>query len=133
MIPTVIFLVGKPGSGKSWLAEAISERRKTLVINQDDSNRDTCERALGRTQADDTLILLDRCNPTRVERHQLWNLVPSNRKRIVVYFDYDVGLCHQRVNRRLDHPTLRAGLGQVAVTHVDKVLDVPDPHTEPFD
>lgn len=129
----MIFLVGKPGSGKSWLATAISKRRKTLVISQDDSYRGTCEQALGRNQPDDTLILLDRCNPTQAERHRLWQLVPLNRKRIVVYFDYELALCQHRVDRRLDHPTLRAGLSQVAVTHVDRVLDVPDPDTEAFD
>lgn len=149
-VPTVIFMVGKPGSGKSWLASAIAKRRalpqgqgqgqgrtrdqgRTLIVSQDEAGRAACERALGRAQPNDTLVVVDRCNASRDERAAWLRLVPAGRRRIAVYFDYDAALCIQRIKMRLNHPTVRAGSGGHAVRAADQRMDVPDLDAEEFD
>lgn len=135
-VPTVLFMIGKPASGKSWLAQAITKRRpkgKTLVISQDESGREACERQIGRAQADDTWVILDRCNPSRQERATWRSFLPEGRRCIAVYFDYEGALCLQRQRQRLGHPTLRAGRGGGAISQMEQKLDRPDADAERFD
>jgi atypical dual specificity phosphatase len=125
--PLVLFLIGKPGSGKSWLASAISKRRprgKTMVISQDESgSRATCEREAARSYPDDTLVIFDRCNPLPADR-KTW-LELFSRQSVAVYFDYSGELCRKRMNNRLDHPTLRAGRGGNALEQFEREMTAP--------
>lgn len=127
---SVIFMVGKPGSGKSWLANAIAKRRlgkKTIIINQDTDSRATCERELGRShQPEGTLIVLDRCNPKRRDRADWLKLVPLGYCCVVIYFDYQSSLCQRRINRRLNHPTIRPGRGHNALDQMSRDMEKPD-------
>lgn len=124
---TVLFLIGKPGSGKSWLSTAILKRRspsKTLIVSQDESgSRAMCETDLSRRHSSDTLLILDRCNPTRVDRKE-W-LALSDRNFIAVYFDYDKEICRQRIDKRINHPTIRAGKGQNALDQMTRDMEPP--------
>lgn len=123
---TVLIMVGRPGSGKSWLASAIAKRRRnTIVINQDEGGRAACERQWGRAQSSDMLIILDRCNPSKKERKRWLRLLPDDRRCIALYFDYDPILCQQRMNRRLDHPTIRAGCGENALCQKGREMEAP--------
>lgn len=122
--PICLFLVGRPGSGKSWLSDVLSKRRKTMVVSQDESgSRSACERQLGTSVPDDTLIILDRCNP-RMDDRKVW-MELIDRPAIAVYFDYTKDLCEQRINRRLAHPTLRPGRGNNALTQMDRDMQPP--------
>ena len=98
---TAIIFIGIPGSGKSWLSSAISKRRpkgKTIIVSQDDSgSRRTCENEFGRSYSTDTLLILDRCNPT-VEDRKYWLSLCQAGRRIAVFFDYTRELCLQRVD-----------------------------------
>jgi atypical dual specificity phosphatase len=144
----VAFLVGLPGSGKSWLASAISKRRRrgrakarharapstsVEAISQDQYRwRSACETALGSVTArladdDATLVLFDRCNPDATERREWLRLVAPllRRKPSAVFFDYPRGVCEQRVDRRLGHPTIRPGGGAHALDHMAARLEPP--------
>jgi atypical dual specificity phosphatase len=144
----VAFLVGLPGSGKSWLASAISKRRRpglatarnprarstsVVVISQDECrSRSACENTLGSVTAhmadgDDILVLLDRCNPDAGDRRAWLRLVAplSRHKPIAIFFDYPRGVCERRIDRRLGHPTIRPGGGAHALDHMASRLEPP--------
>lgn len=124
----LLFLIGKPGSGKSWFSAAVSKRRAagtTIVISQDDNgSRAACEREMARQDHGDALVILDRCNPQAKDRKSWLELV--DRPCIAIYFDYSKELCRQRIDARLDHPTIRAGLGGNAL---DQFADQMQPPT----
>lgn len=123
----VLFLIGKPGSGKSWFSSSILKRRdrdKTLVVSQDESgSRVLCETDLSRRRSPDTLIILDRCNPTKKDRKEWLKL--TDRHVIAVYFEYDKELCRQRIDKRVGHPTIRAGRGQNALDQMSREMEPP--------
>lgn len=122
--PMCLFLIGRPGSGKSWLSEVLSKRRKCEVVSQDEfGSRTACERQLSMTYADDTLVILDRCNP-KVDDRKLW-LDLVDRPVVAIHFDYAKDLCAQRINQRLDHPTIRAGRGDNALDQMDRQMQPP--------
>lgn len=124
-----IVLIGRPGSGKSWLAAAISKRRTkpTIVVSQDESDggRAACERAVARCSslADGTLLILDRCNPTSKERSTWLRLLGC--PAMAVYFDYPAAICSARLDARIGHPTLRAGRGRNALEQMDALMSPP--------
>lgn len=122
------FLVGLPGSGKSWLAQSIAKRRSapTIVISQDESrSRQSCERILGRNYSDDTLLILDRCNPDIKGRREWLSLTKSDHGSVAIFFDYDKEVCKARIDRRLGHPTIRPGRGKNAMQQMSADLEAP--------
>ena len=125
---TAIMLIGKPGSGKSWLSTAILKRRpkgKTIIVSQDESrSRRGCERTWGSRHSDDTLVILDRCNPTAEDR-KYWLSLCLAQHVVAIYFDYPLELCQQRVDSRIDHPRIRAGRGANALAQMDKDMCEP--------
>lgn len=125
----VLFLVGLPGSGKSWLSSAISKRRKlckTIIVSQDESgSRRACEMEIARQYGADTLLILDRCNPDADDRSYWLKLIDGSRKTVAIYFDYPTELCRQRVNSRLDHPTIKAGRGDNALAQMERAMSRP--------
>ncbi|KAF8346931.1 hypothetical protein F5887DRAFT_958514, partial [Amanita rubescens] len=89
-------LVGLPGSGKSWLSNALLARNSSgwIRISQDEAPR-------GRR------VLLDRCNAAASDRKE-WLKLASNwcSAPVCVWFDYDRDLCLSRAQMRAGHPTL---------------------------
>jgi atypical dual specificity phosphatase len=123
-----LMLVGLPGSGKSYVAKAIALRRAgpTIIISQDDSgSRSACETQMGGKYKDGTLLILDRCNPDSVERKYWLSLLMSNSSTACLYFEYDMELCLQRTDARLNHPTIQAGCGQNAVKQMQTKMQNP--------
>lgn len=120
-------MIGRPGSGKSWLAECISRRRpagQTVIISQDESgSRAMGETELSRQYPAEKLVILDRCNPRREDR-RLW-LKLTDRRKIAVYFDCSKAVCKRRIDTRLNHPTLRAGRGDKALDQMDREMAPP--------
>jgi atypical dual specificity phosphatase len=123
----LLFLIGKPGSGKSWFSAAVSKRRPpnaTIVISQDDNgSRAACEREMSRQDHNNALVIFDRCNPLAADRKTWLKLV--DRPCIAIYFDYPKALCEQRINARLDHPTIRAGMGANALNQFAQQMQPP--------
>lgn len=125
---SVLFLVGKPGSGKSWLSESLVKRRprSTIVISQDESgSRASCETMLGGTYPASTLLIVDRCNPEASDRKTWLSLIQTGMQVIAIYFDYPLELCRQRVDQRLNHPTIKAGRGGPALRQMGKTMAPP--------
>lgn len=125
--PELLLLVGLPGSGKSWFSSALQKRRcgDVDVISQDEcGSRSTCEIAIGRRRAG-KLIILDRCNPSREDRKIWLGLADVGEKAVAVYFDYEKNLCTQRIDRRIDHPTLRAGRAFHATEQMNRDMNIP--------
>lgn len=123
-----IMLVGLPGSGKSYVAESIALRRtgQTIIISQDDSgSRAACESQIQGKYKDDTLIILDRCNPESSDRKYWLSLLMSVSHTVCLYFDYSVDLCLQRIDQRLNHPTIQAGRGRNAVKQMHEKTERP--------
>jgi len=126
----ILFLIGKPGSGKSFFSEMMTKRRignkPTIIISQDEcGSKDMCETEIGREWPASTLLIFDRCNPKMKERKAWLNKVHPDRKAIAIYFDYDKTLCKQRIDSRLHHPTIRAGRGVKALDEMDKKMEPP--------
>jgi atypical dual specificity phosphatase len=124
-----LFLIGRPGSGKTWFAESIIKRRNmhpTIHINQDEyGTRERCEKEIQREYPPGTLIIFDRCNPTSEDRAKWIQMIPPHRKIYAIYFDYHKDLCRQRMDRRINHPTIRAGKGRKALNDMDQEMEVP--------
>jgi atypical dual specificity phosphatase len=123
-----LMLVGLPGSGKSYVAESISLRRagQTIIISQDDSgSRSACESQIQGKYKDDTLVILDRCNPEVSDRKYWLSLLMSTSNSACLYFNYDMDLCLQRIDDRLNHPTIQAGRGRNAVKQMHEKMQKP--------
>ncbi|KAG7444986.1 uncharacterized protein BT62DRAFT_970179 [Guyanagaster necrorhizus] len=126
----LLVLVGLPGAGKSWLAQALMKRdpKNWTCISQDDlRSRASCETAIGRKPST-RRTLLDRCNPSAAERGA-WLALASNwaEKPICVWFDYDHKPCVSRAQRRTGHPTLPPGNRvQSAVRQMNKQFERPN-------
>ena len=128
----LFILVGLPGSGKSWISQALLARNRKgwKRISQDESgSRTTCETEIGSAPASSkTRILLDRCNAAAADRRQ-WLGLASNwmRNPVCVWFDYDKELCTSRAQARVDHATLPPG-GRVrsAIEQMQKIFVRPE-------
>ncbi|KAH8591103.1 hypothetical protein B0O99DRAFT_633140 [Bisporella sp. PMI_857] len=123
-----IMLAGLPGSGKSYVAESIALRRagQTIIISQDESgSRSACEAQLQGKYKDDTLLILDRCNPDPADRKYWLSLLMSTANTACFYFDYEMELCLQRIDARINHPTIQAGRGKNAVKQMNDLMKAP--------
>ncbi|KAJ7157204.1 ATP dependent DNA ligase [Mycena filopes] len=119
-------LVGLPGSGKSWFAQAVRARdpKGWHRVSQDESgSRAACESEISHPpQAKRTL--LDRCNTAATDR-KIWLDLAATwaTSPVCIWFDYDKALCESRAQMRAGHPTLPPG-GRVrnAVEQMHKAL-----------
>jgi atypical dual specificity phosphatase len=126
----ILFLIGKPGSGKSFFSEMVTKRRlgnkPTIIISQDDcGSKEMCEKEIGREWPPSTLLIFDRCNPKSKDRKAWLKKIHPDRRAIAIYFDFDKQLCRQRIDQRVDHPTIRAGRGVKALEEMDKTMEPP--------
>ena len=108
----LFILVGLPGSGKSWVSQALLARNPKgwSWVSQDESgSRSTCENAIGRFNGKGRLVL-DRCN-TSAEDRRTWLTLASHWavSPVCVWFDYNQELCTYRAQNRAGHPTLPPG------------------------
>ncbi|KAJ7492048.1 ATP dependent DNA ligase [Mycena latifolia] len=106
----LFMLVGLPGAGKSWFAQALRVRDPTgwTRISQDESgSRAACESEIGHTKG---RVLLDRCNTAPADR-KIWLDLASNwaSAPVCIWFDYEKALCESRAQMRAGHPTLPPG------------------------
>ncbi|GAX78765.1 hypothetical protein CEUSTIGMA_g6202.t1 [Chlamydomonas eustigma] len=133
-LPKLLMLVGLPGSGKSAFAEALVASGCGWVrVSQDEcGGRRAAEQAFGiaalRGSDKGRHVILDRCNAT-VEDRRTWldlALIGKRDKGVVaVYFDVSPEECINRVENRLNHPTLPPHRGMRAVTSFASVMQPP--------
>lgn len=128
--PELVLLIGLPGSGKSWFSSALEKRNvagkvAVDVVSQDESgSRSSCENAVSRRRPG-TMVVLDRCNPSRSERLDWLALADVGENAVAVYFDVEDSICTQRIDRRIHHPTLRAGRAGNAMKQMKSHMSKP--------
>ena len=108
--PTVLVVVGLPGSGKSTFSANVRENDpdRWAVANQDTlGNRQACERAVECALRDGKSVLIDRSNFDERQRATWVKLARAHRAQTAaVILDMPVELCIQRAESRTGHPTL---------------------------
>lgn len=101
-LPSVILFVGYPGSGKTILSKHICDNNEKFVrINQDEMGRQPT--SLIR----DKILIVDACNLTR-EKRRKW--IELTKSIWCIFLDIDIEECKYRIERRVDHPTVKNGL-----------------------
>lgn len=103
----MLFLVGAPGSGKSWLAAAIAKRRDpklTVIIDDDELNNTSFMFRISQHLAPGNLVIVDWCNLERRLREV--GIRGAGVACAAVYFDCTPGLRAQRLLDDLKHPLL---------------------------
>ena len=117
--PRLIILVGAPGCGKSFISAQLMnvtlEAGRWLVVNQDTlGSRKACyARASRHLQDNRNRVVIDRCNFDRQQR-QTWVQLAKNygigRADIwAIELHVPLEVCIERVNHRVNHPTLKPG------------------------
>lgn len=108
----LVMLIGLPGSGKSWICDALLARnpKHWIRISQDESrSRAACERQIGHDPPKGVRALLDRCNTSPEDRKNWLALAHWAQRPIAVWLDYAPELCTSRAQNRAGHPTLPPG------------------------
>jgi len=126
-LPKIIILTGLPGAGKSYFSKHLSNSQPIVIISQDElGSKSNCEDALIKALKANKKVIIDRCNPTVKDRQYWVDYSMVNKKKIVVVFmDYPVEKCIDRVKNRVGHPTIKFGRGETAVRSFGKKLEVP--------
>jgi predicted kinase len=126
--PTLVMLVGLPGSGKSTFAQQLvaSGGGWTRACQDELSGRDAFESEVGRVAKDsNNRLILDRTNMKRSDRKAFLDLAFKPKRAVCVFFNHSLAECSERVAKRTDHPTIRYGGGQNAVRSMLKDLEAP--------
>ena len=122
--PKYIILVGLPGSGKSHFAKALvlNGHGDFVRCNQDDLGRKACFNLIQshcngkskRQKGGGKHVVVDRCNVTPEERKEVLETMfsPDPKHTAAVFFNFPPSVCSERVAKRTDHPTIRAGTAE---------------------
>lgn len=106
--PKVILCVGYPCSGKSTFCKHI-ESSSTVRINQDELGKKECLAQFQKNLKNDKIILLDRCNLTKLQRKEWIDLLInqiSGKQIWCLLFRTDIDECKYRCKRRSGHESL---------------------------
>jgi atypical dual specificity phosphatase len=119
--PKYIVLVGFPGSGKSSFAKqmVLNGHGEFVRCNQDDLGRKACFNLIQkhcngksrRGRGGGKHVVVDRCNVTVEERKELLETMfsPEPKHTAAVFFNFPALVCSERVAKRTNHPTIKAG------------------------
>jgi atypical dual specificity phosphatase len=128
-IPKMILLVGIPGSGKSYFSENLLNIHEDIVLISQDTlgSRGKCEEELRKVIKDKTKkVIIDRCNHKKKDRQEWVDCAKLNKKDVVIiYFDYPLDTCVERVKNRVGHPTIKFGRGESIVKSFYDQLEAP--------
>jgi predicted kinase len=107
--PTMLVLVGVPGSGKSYVAEKLAATGHWTRVNQDElRTRSACLRTAESALLRGQHVVIDRCNFDIAQRQPWvklgWQIASTTIDAIVL--DVDPELCKQRIASRESHPTI---------------------------
>ncbi|CAM9785592.1 unnamed protein product [Ectocarpus sp. 4 AP-2014] len=115
----ILVLAGIPGSGKSTLASFLEDMGWS-VVNQDTlGSREKCRRKTQQVLEKGGRVLIDRCNFDQSQRVTWLDLAVSLSLHkdacIAVWLDIPIDVCQGRVQSRVGHPTLGAGLASAGI------------------
>ncbi|CAB1110131.1 unnamed protein product [Ectocarpus sp. CCAP 1310/34] len=115
----ILVLAGIPGSGKSTLASFLEDMGWS-VVNQDTlGSREKCRRRAQQVLEKGGRVLIDRCNFDQSQRVTWLDLAVSHSLHkdacIAVWLDIPIDVCQGRVQSRVGHPTLGAGLASAGI------------------
>ncbi|KAF9190485.1 Dual specificity protein phosphatase 23 [Haplosporangium sp. Z 767] len=140
--PKLMVLTGLPGSGKSYLATTLLQEfpEHFVRISQDElGSRAVCERLLaqsmrhqqqslavrGSKKALPITVIVDRCNPTIMERKEWYEVAFQPDETAMVWFSQSIDKCIERVDSRDVHPTVARGMGSKVVKSFAKCFEPP--------
>ncbi|KAM9963968.1 hypothetical protein ACTFIW_005609 [Dictyostelium discoideum] len=129
----LVITCGLPACGKSYFAQAISERSSGAWkrINQDDlGTRKKCEDLLKQYLKAGHNVIIDRCNQDIGQRRNWIKLAASLGVAQVhlIWFTIDQTICKGRIVVRENHPTIPKGDEGIAI--IDKFLTMFVPPSE---
>ncbi|KAM9998381.1 hypothetical protein ACTFIY_008042 [Dictyostelium cf. discoideum] len=127
----LVITCGLPACGKSYFAQAISERSSWKRINQDDlGTRKKCEDLLKQYLKAGHNVIIDRCNQDIGQRRNWIKLAASLGVAQVhlIWFTIDQTICKGRIVVRENHPTIPKGDEGIAI--IDKFLTMFVPPSE---
>ena len=128
-LPKLIILVGLPGSGKSYFSENVATLDKNIVVISQDTigSKTKCEEEFMKAiKSKNKKIIVDKCNPTIINRQSWTDYAMINKKdAVIIYFDYPLEMCITRVKDRVGHPTIKFGRGESIVKTFHKQLQAP--------
>ncbi|CAM9517294.1 unnamed protein product [Ectocarpus fasciculatus] len=116
----ILVLAGIPGSGKSTLASFLEDMGWCVCLNQDTlGSREKCRRRAQQVLEKGGRVLIDRCNFDQSQRVTWLDLAVSISLHkdacIAVWLDIPIDVCQGRVQSRVGHPTLGAGLASAGI------------------
>ncbi|KAG0346282.1 hypothetical protein BG004_001990 [Podila humilis] len=140
--PRLIILTGLPGSGKTHLVSALLQRHPDhfVRISQDElGSRSVCERLLaqsmrhqqqsltirGPAKALPMSIIIDRCNPTALERKEWYEVAFQPDSTAMVWFSMSADKCTERARAREDHPTVAPDMAAKVVKSFASSFEIP--------
>ncbi|KAN0008845.1 hypothetical protein ACTFIU_009511 [Dictyostelium citrinum] len=129
----LVITCGLPACGKSYFAQAISERSNGAWkrINQDDlGTRKKCEDLLKQHLKAGHNVIIDRCNQDIGQRRNWIKMAASLGVAQVhlIWFTIDQTICKGRIVVRENHPTIPKGDEGIAI--IDKFLTMFVPPSE---
>lgn len=107
--PTLIVLVGLPGSGKSTFCKK-PEYKDFVRINQDEQGKLEHRYMFDDAVEQNRNIIVDRCN-FNVDQRQRY-IKPAKEEGyhvVIAWLRRDASTCIERINQRKEHPNLAAG------------------------
>ncbi|CAD7957389.1 unnamed protein product [Amoebophrya sp. A120] len=144
----LVVLVGLPGSGKSSFVSRLRAGflrcgyGPPIVLSQDEIGREGVEGGIGAAwksvanaakssskKNDPALLVVDRTNLLQRDRLQLLDLCfqPPKESVLCVYFPADAETCTERVQLRMDHPSIPFGRGRKVVeSFIQRGIESPD-------
>ncbi|CAJ1395687.1 unnamed protein product [Effrenium voratum] len=128
--PSMLLLMGLPGSGKSTFAEQLVKTNQGYErLCQDElAGRDALENAIGAIAKDSRKrLVLDRTNVSKADRQCFLSLAFNPKGAVCVHFAASSAECEERVAKRTDHPTIRFGGGRGAVRGMKDAMELPSP------
>jgi hypothetical protein len=138
--PSVVVLVGAPGSGKSYFSQLLLAQQKQAtrwtIVNQDTlGNVKRCAAAAAAALASGHSVVIDRSNFDCTQRVRWIELAAAAQPVatvIAVHLDVPEWLCRARILRRVGHPTLPPVPESAGILHMFVTTLVPPVLEEGF-
>jgi len=124
-LPSLVFLVGLPGAGKSTFSTALGAAGWEVLCQDSIGGKAATEAALVGALKAGKRVVVDRCNVRAAERARLLDIAMRPRGVVAVHLATAYEVCLERAAQRTDHPTIGYGRGRPAVLSMCKAFERP--------